>query len=337
LFVKSDTINPNKTNTWEKGLLMHTLRLLPLTAILSVSLMTGCATKVANLDYIELEAQKDAAMADESAAKSIQRAQMNIELGKTENLDFYAPRHLKIAQDKLIKARGMHTSGDPDGEVKPIAMASKKTIEAGLATKKAVITTLRPTLKHKEKLLEIKANKYYPEDYKNITTTIVKLIDLIEDGKIAEAQKGQKELLPRMHSNEVDTIEFIQLQSIKDQLNNIKGKGGDSIAPSSWAVAQRSMLKAQSLISKTPRAKKQIMQATHNVQRAADHANIITDFANEINNANGDNAEAIALRVERWLYRVSVALKHDDIRHRPFDEQAATLATEVEKVMRKSR
>jgi hypothetical protein len=108
---------------------MHTLRLLPLTAILSVSLMTGCATKVANLEYIELEAQKDAAMADESAAKSIQRAQMNIELGKTEELAYYAPRHLIIAQEKLIESRKMHTSGDPDGEVKPVAMAAKKPLK----------------------------------------------------------------------------------------------------------------------------------------------------------------------------------------------------------------
>jgi hypothetical protein len=315
---------------------MHTLRLLPLTAILSISLMTGCATKVANWDYIELEAQKDAAMADESAAKSIQRAQMNIELGKTEELTYFAPRHLIIAQEKLIEARNMHTSGDPDGEVKPIAIASKKAIEAGLKTKKSVITTLRPVLKHKAKLLEIKADKYYPEDYQAITATIVELIDLIEDGKISEAQLGQKALLLRMHSNEVDTIEFIQLQAIKDQLSNIQGKGGDSIAPSSLKVAQRSLLKAQALIAKTPRAKKQIMQVTHDAQRAADHANIITNFSNELNDANGDNAEAIALRVERWLYRVSVALKHDDIRHRPFGEQAATLATEVEEIMRKS-
>lgn len=316
---------------------MHILRLLPLTAILSASLMTGCATKVVNLDYIEHESQKDAAMVDESAVKSIQRAHMHIELGKTEDLAYYAPRHLKIAQDKLIEARNMHTSGKLDGEVKPVAIASKKTLEAGLATKKIVITTLRQALKHKEKLLEIKADKYYPEDYINITATIVKLIDLIEDGKIPEAQTGQKELLPLMHSNEVNTIEFIQLQSIKDQLSNIKGKGGDSIAPSSWTVAQRSMLKAQALISKTPRAKTQIMHVTHDAQRAADHANIITDFSNEINDANGDNAEAIALRVERWLYRISVSLKYNDIRHRPFEEQAVTLATEVEKAIRKSR
>ena len=316
---------------------MQTLRLLPLTALLTASLMTGCATKVANMDYMELESQRDAALADESAAKSIQRAQMNIELGKTEELAYYAPRHLKIAQDKLIESRNMHTSGDPDGEVKPVAIMSKKAIEAGLQTKKTVISTLRPALKHKEKLLEIKADKYYPEDYKKITATIVKLIDLIEDGNVSEAQRGQKSLLPRMHANEVNTIEFIQLQPIKDQLAKIKKKGGDSIAPSSWKVAKKSLKQAQALIGKTPRAKKQILQATHDAQRAADHANIITDFSNEINDANSDNAEAIALRVERWLYRVSVALKHDDIRHRPFDEQAATLSTEVEKVMRQSR
>jgi hypothetical protein len=103
----------------------------------------------------------------------------------------------------------MHTSGDPDGEVKPIAMMSKKTIEAGLKNKKLVISTLRPSLKHKQKLLEVKADKYYPEDYKNIADTIVKLIDLIEDGKVTEAQQGQKLLLPLMHANEVNTVEFV--------------------------------------------------------------------------------------------------------------------------------
>lgn len=317
---------------------MQNFRLKPsatlLSTVFAVSLMTGCASQVANLDYIELEAKKDAAMADESAAKSIQRAQMNIELGKSERLDYFAPRHLKIAQDKLLEARKKHTSGDPDGEVKPVAMASKKTLEAGLATKKLVINTLRPALKHKEKLEEIKADKYYPENYNKNTAAIVKLIDLIESGKMAEAKLGQKELLPLMHANEVETIEYIQLQPIKDQLSNIKNKGGDSIAPSSWAVAQRSLAKAQDVIGKTPRAKKQILSATHDAQRAADHANVITDFANEINNANSSNAEAIALKVERWLYQVSTALKHDDIRHRPFDEQAKTLAAEVEKVMR---
>lgn len=305
-----------------------------LSALFSLSLITGCATKVADLESIESEASKDAATADESAAKSIQRAEMNIDLGKTENLSFYAPRHLKIAQEKLLEARSMHTSGDSDGIVKPVAMASQKALEAGLRTKKTVIITLQPSLEHKAKLLRIRADQYYPENYQVIEKKIVELIDLIEDGENAEALRAQQLLLPLMHSNEVETIEFIQLQSIKDQLKKIKNKGGDTIAPNSWKVAKRSLNSARKLISKSPRAKDQILSATHDAQRAADHANVITDFSNDIKEADSDNAEAMALKVERWLYQVSTALKHKDIRHLPFNEQADLLSSEVDKVIR---
>jgi hypothetical protein len=316
---------------------MNKMRLLPMAALLSASLMTGCASKVVNWEHINQEAQRDAAMADESAAKTIQRAQVRIEFGKSEELAYFAPRHLKLAEEQLLKARDMHTSGDPDGEVKPVAMTAQKTLEAGIETKKIVIRTLRKSLKHKEKLEEIKADKYYPEQYQANSAAIVELIDLIEDGKIGEAELGQQELLPKMHKNEVDTIEFIQLQPIKDKLAGIEADGGASVAPASWKTAQNSLNKAIAFISKSPRDKAKIRQLTHDATRAADHARVITDFSNEIIDASSDSAENIALRVERWLYRVNVALKQEDLRHRPFDEQAAKLATEVESLMRKSR
>ena len=140
-----------------------------------------------------------------------------------------------------------------------------------------------------------------------------------------------------MHKNEVDTIEFIQLQPIKDKLAGIEADGGADVAPASWKTAQNSLNKAITFISRSPRDKAKIRQLTHDATRAADHARVITDFSNEIIDANSDSAENIALRVERWLYRVNVALKQEDLRHRPFDEQAAKLATEVESLMRKSR
>jgi len=316
---------------------MNKMRLLPMTALLSASLMTGCASKVANWEHINIEATKDAAMADESAAKTIQRAQIRIAFGKTEELAYFAPRHLQLAEEQLLKARDMHTSGDPDGEVKPVAMTAQKTLEAGINTKKIVIRTLRKSLKHKEKLEEIKADKYFPEQYAANSARIIELIDLIEDGKIGEAEVGQKELLPLMHKNEVDTIEFIQLQPIKDKLAAIDADGGSSVAPASWATAQKALKKAIIFISRTPRDKAKIRQLTHDASRAADHARVITDFSNEILDASSDDVENIALRVERWLYRVNVALKQEDIRHRPFSEQAAQLATEVESLMRKTR
>ncbi|PIQ39457.1 MAG: hypothetical protein COW58_11535, partial [Thalassolituus sp. CG17_big_fil_post_rev_8_21_14_2_50_53_8] len=96
----------------------------------------------------------------------------------------------------------------------------------------------------------------------------------------------------------------------------------------------KSLLQAQALISKTPRAKGAIAKATVAATKAAQHAEVITNLSNEILDASKDDAEAIALRMERWLYRISVALKHEDIRHLPLDQQAGEYAASIEALMR---
>ena len=297
-------------------------------------LLSGCATPIANFDAISLDAKRDAAMADESASRTIQHAQSKIELGKSENLRFYAPRHLELAQKQLLEAQEILTSGEPDGVVKTVAMTSLKTVEAGLNVKKDILKQLKPTLDHRQVLKDIKADQYFPADYLAIEEELVKLIDLMEDHQTIKADAGQKLLLTEMHRVEVATIEYIQLQPVKDHLERIKNKGGASVAPISWDTAQKSLLQAQALISKTPRAKGAIAKATVAATKAAQHAEVITNLSNEILDASKDDAEAIALRMERWLYRISVALKHEDIRHQPLDEQAGEYAASIEALMR---
>lgn len=301
---------------------------------LSLALLSGCSSKIANFDAISQDAKRDAAIADESAARTIQHAQSKIELGNTEKLEFYAPRHLKLAQEQLLDAQEMHTSGEPDGKVKTVAMTSIKTLEAGLDTKRNILTLLKPTLDHRSVLLKIQADQFFPTDFAGLEQTLRELIDLMEDSQTVKVTKGQKALLARMHQVEVNTIEYIQLKPVKDHLERIANKGGASVAPISWDTAQKALKQAQALIAKTPRAKGAIAKATVAATRAAQHAEVITDLSNEIADASSDSAEGIALRMERWLYRISVALKHDDIRHEPLADQAAEYAAAIEAVMR---
>lgn len=302
---------------------------------LGIALLAGCSGKVANYENISLNAKRDAAVADESAARTIQHAQSKLELGHTEKLKFYAPRHLELATEQLIEAQEMHTNGDPDGKVKTVAMTSIKTLEAGLETKQNILKLLKPTLDHRSVLLDIRADEFYPTDFAGLEQSLRELIDLMEDSQTVEVTKKQKLLLARMHQVEVNTIEYIQLQPVKDHLQRIDNKGGSDVAPISWETAQKALKQAQVVIDKTPRAKGAIAKATVAAARAAQHAEVITDLSNEILNASSDEAEGIALRAERWLYRISVALKHDDIRHQPLADQAAEYANAVEAVMRK--
>ena len=301
----------------------------------SLMLLAGCSAKIANQDAIAQSAKREAAMADESASRTIQHAQSKLELGRSEKLAYYAPRHLKQAEVQLLDAQEMLTSGKPDGVVKTMAMTSQKTLEAGLEVKKAILTQLKPTLDHQAVLLEIKADQYFPQEYAETADDLVAIIDLMEDKQTLKAEAAQKLLLAKMNDLEVNTISYIQLKPVKDELERIKNKGGASVAPLSWETAQKTLLQAEDLISKTPRAKGAIAKATVAATKAAQHAAVITDLTNEILNADKDDAEAIALRMERWLYKISVALKHEDIRHLPLDQQAAEYAISVEALMRK--
>ncbi|WP_420589981.1 hypothetical protein [Bacterioplanoides sp.] len=303
-------------------------------ATLGVVLLSGCSSKIANFDAISQTAKRDAAVADESAARTIQHAQSKIDLGRTEKLEFYAPRHLELAQEQLLEAQEMHTGGEPDGPVKTVAMTSIRTLDAGLETKRNILKQLKPTLDHRSVLMKIKADQFFPTDFAGLEQSLREMIDLMEDSQTLEVRKRQKELLARMHQVEVNTIEYIQLQPIKDQLARIDAKGGSSVAPISWDTAQKALMQAQALIAKTPRAKGAIAKATVAATRAAEHADVITNLSNEILDADSDAAEGIALRMERWLYRISVALKHDDIRHEPLADQAAEYASAIEAMMR---
>jgi len=304
---------------------------------LGLVLLTGCSGKIANFEAISLEAKRDASLADESAARTIQLAQSKIELGKSEKLNFFAPRHLQLAQEQLLEAQEMHTSGEPDGRVKTVAMTSVKTLDAGLDTKRNILKLLKPTLDHRAVLLKIKADQYFPTDFAGLEQTLRELINQMEDSQTIKVTKGQQELLPRMHQVEVNTIEYIQLKPVKDHLARIEAKGGASVAPISWDTAQKALGQAQALIAKTPRAKGAIAKATVAATRATEHAEVITDLSNEILDADSEGAEAIALRMERWLYRISVALKHDDIRHEPLADQAAEYAGAIEAIMRNKK
>ncbi|MAD46982.1 MAG: hypothetical protein CMI02_04705 [Oceanospirillaceae bacterium] len=305
-----------------------------LLAGLGLLALSGCASKVVNYDAIAQEAKRDAAMADESASRTIQHAQSKLELGRSENLAYYAPRHLAEAEKSLLKAQDMLTSGEADGVVKTQAMTSLKTLEAGLQVKQAIQRQLKPAFDHRKVLQNIKADEYFPGDYAGLEESLVEIMSLMEDQQTLEAEAEQKKLLARMHQVEVNTIEYIQLKPVKDLLQRVENKGGADVAPISWQTAQKSLLEAQALISKTPRAKGAIARVTVAATKAAQHAEVITDLTNQILNSSKDDGEAIALKMERWLYKISTALKHDDIRHLPLNQQASEYAKAIEELMR---
>lgn len=295
----------------------------------SITLLTACSEKIANYDSLYAHAKRTAALADESPAKSLQQAAMTLEQAKKQKLTFFAPRHLMFGTEELVKAKEMHTSGEPDGVVKTQAKLAQKMLERGLDVRKHIRKDLDPTLKHRDQLVRIRSNKLFPDDFRKVSEDISKLIDLMEDGMDVQARSNQKPLLRDMRALEVKTIEFTQLQAVKDLLQRVKNRNGDDVASITYAQAQKALEKAQAVIQKDPRDKAAIDVATRKASHASQRADVITDMANSILDSNDESAEIIALRVEGWLHKTSNALQIEDARNEPFMKQNARILDKI--------
>ena len=138
-----------------------------------------------------------------------------------------------------------------------------------------------------------------------------------------------------MHLLEVEVVGYTNLQYIRNQVSAMGDAGAAKLIPRSFAAAERALAEAETLIQTKPRAKQQIEKKRKDSQVAAMHAQVILTMSNEILEATPENVEALVLRTERWLYNVSVALKHPDIRHLPMDEQSKRYSQAIEYLTQK--
>jgi len=133
----------------------------------------------------------------------------------------------------------------------------------------------------------------------------------------------------------VRTVGFVELQQTRNRITAMRDAGAPKLIPDSFSTATLALASAEDLISKTPRATAEIASQRAAAITATDHAQVILSMVNEILSVDKDNAEALVLRIERWLYNIAVALKYPDIRHLPMDEQSRQLSEEIEDVIQR--
>lgn len=297
-------------------------------------LLSGCAQKLPQRQQLHDDAVRRATLADESGARTIQRAQAQQVLAISEQLSVYSPQHLQAGNEQLSKAQNTLSRGKNDQQVKTEALLAFNIYNAGLANKVAVQKRLTPSNEHLAVLRTLYADRAFPSEFQAIEGTIPTLIDLHERQRLSDFEQQQRELHQRMTALEIKTVEFQHLHRIKQDLAKTEQLGGAKIAPQSWQVAQETLAQAQALIAATPRALADIQQAAHATDRASQHVAHITAFSTEVLNAKRNEAEATALKVEQWLYQIAITLQHDDIRHLPFDQQIESYRKAIQAIQR---
>jgi len=307
-----------------------------LTFLLTALVLSGCATTPQGLDAIRDQASREAVSTSRSGNTLIREAESLAGDAKAQETYRFAPVLTAEAAESLAKARTAQSKGRADDQVRVAALASVATYRKAMDHTLIARETLAPSLAHLEVLNSIRSETYYPSSYADVTAQLNDIIRTLEaTGAPASTAQSQRQLLLNMHELEVQTIGFVNLQQIRDRMQAMKDANADHLIPRSYGTAEQALASAEDLIRSTPRAEAEIKTQRQAAKTATDHAQIILAMTNEILDADAGNAEALALRTERWLYNIAVALKYPDIRHLPMDEQSRLLSEAIEEVIQR--
>lgn len=299
-------------------------------------LLSSCASTPKGLDSIRDQASREAVSTSRSGTTLINEADSLSREAQAQETYRFAPLLTQEATSSLNESRVLQDKGRADDQVRAKALEASATYRRAIDHTLIAREIMAPSLAHMEVLNSINSRTYYPSDYTNVENQFASIIATFETTAApASTSQTQRQLLLDMHAVEVSTVGFLQLQQVRNQMKNLKNANAATLIPRSYKTAAKTLASAEDLINKTPRATGEIALLREQAEVSAAHAQVILSMVNETLDASSDNAEALVLRTERWLYNIAGALKYPDIRHLPMDEQSRQLADGIEELLQR--
>ncbi|UIP26880.1 hypothetical protein [Photobacterium sp. TLY01] len=181
---------------------------------------------------------------------------------------------------------------------------------------------LSPAITQMQYLDSLDAKQYYRSEYTRLHRLYASLFTLVEDDELSDAREEQDEFLSRSHSLEVKTIKKIYIAPLEALMIELRRQDVNDYAPNSYAQIERRIEAGKALIERTPRDFDAIQQAANTVQFELAHAQHISLEVRRLRDLSKDDYESYILDFENKLLRISKALKEEDLRDQPIQEQA---------------
>ncbi len=264
-----------------------------------------------------------------SSASFLQRAKLKLQKGKSESLHLYAPSYLENAQNAYKEAHQAYKDKEDDNTIKLQTQLSIEYIESGMRNKKVVKGTLKKSLKNRQLLLTLKANKHFAQDFNDVEEGFLNLVRSIEQRKLDAAQTQEREVLVKMRALEIKTIGFTYLSTAQKMLEKAQLQDAEALLPKTYLYTLDVLQKARSFIGKHPRKKSKIKQLTHSSAFASQRLYYLARHAKRLQNMEESSIEKAVLLHEKQLQRISDAAKLPTVGNQSFNDQSIVLAEKI--------
>lgn len=300
---------------------------------LSLFILGACAnTKIANNESFALQAKERAATATMTPEQALMSATQKINQAQTQELNIYAPLHLRSAREALNEAQEAKNSGQPNSLILEKSFQAETLLEAAFAMKGRVKALLKPSLEHKKVLEQLNCPDTLPKDFNGVERKLQYLVKDIEGGFVEDAERGQQDLLKYMTKVEINTLKKQHLTAAEVQLEKADDIDADEFAPYTFEQAEQTLEQSELYIEQHFRNREGVKKAGLEALYAAQHAFHLAQTAEKMVAMKPDQAEQQVLAFEALLKRINTPVGIAQLESYELSKQAQLLADAIHKM-----
>jgi hypothetical protein len=311
---------------------VHLFNIPPISIVLALSLvLSGCAT-LPDEKSIQSRAEQSTP-SNKSANDALQSAKLNIRKAESENLSFYAPSYYTKAKTSFEKAKTLYAKDNINPEAKLNAYLSTEYVNAGLRNKKVAKDTLNKSLNSRDVLIQLSAQKHFPERFKKLELKQIEIIRLIEQQDINGAKDAQKTLIKDMRELEVKAIDYAFLAKTHAMLKQANELNAQKLLPRTYQKTIENLTDTQQFIRQNPRQKLRIEELADASLFQAERLYSLARYAKKISISQENQLEQFVLKQEEQFDRINKAFKHPSITNLSFNDQSLLLKERVDNAL----
>ena len=323
------------------------LKFAALTAVIALTI-TGCASNPDSASSLAADAKQSETITQINNLKqAIDAANQKTTYGIEEELDWFATKEIKDANDALTEAKDYYAKFEfnPSEANSSTGFFSSTTnitaAEEGISKfnehmtkainiKAAALSALAEAFEYRTQLKKIDAQKYFPSTVKELEGDLKKLVDQVSNDKVEAAINSQPALVAKQRALEIKTVTAIYLTDAQKELDRLVKANTAQDAPKSLSQASASLTAAIAFVAAEPRSISKIELKAEEAIFSIKRAEQIALTVKKLKALQQKDYEDYIINYEKILFATSNALGADDSRDLSFEEQGKALVVFIE-------
>lgn len=273
--------------------------------------IVGCAShQLKNTQKLEAAARKQALSSTISPQQALEEAEELLKQAKREELELFAPLHMKEAEKSINEAQFFMNSKNNE-KVLESSFKAKQMVFAGVKNKALVKRKLNRSLEQFLRIKKIGSERFYPSKFKVNKDELRELFTLLESGEVSEAVEAERAVIESLTKLEIKTLYKKYVGLAEDVLSKAKSEKADELAVTTYKAAEQKIQNADEFIKKNFLKVDEIEKIGNQAMREANHAYLIAKEVADTKGMNQKQAEKRALYIESLLEKIATSLRSE--------------------------